>query len=446
MRFGISALGLTTILFGGYGIVLNVQDPAKKITESEIKTFINSYSGVDECQSLNEIHINHLEYFDFIGDGQQEAVVIASTCMTGTAGPDIHAVYRRDAEGKIVELPFLDHHGDPPLPNGKGWRAWIFGNANYALTVESGKLMLRWGDTSHRENPVVAWYKWDGKKFVFDRMKVEGPFPTSYDCAKATLELDLAICYSPSVAALDVQLGQAYRAALQRLPEDKKQELQGQQRRWIARREKECGDIYKFWVECLTDLYTQRIAELQPEFPAHPASSNGTPSAAASNLPRNINWLKDLSDNETFLAAKLSAAERKEIIDQVEKTSFDVPDSWESELRVRRVSLGEAEGLILRGTKLLCGGTGNCETWVFRRSQGNWFNLFAQEAPVVSGVAFEQEATGGIKNLLVSANSSAARESRVLFRFDGKFYRQSECFDISLNGSTPEGVEKVPCK
>ena len=130
----------------------------------------------------------------------------------------------------------------------------------------------------------------------------------------------------------------------------------------------------------------------------------------------------------------------------MEKTSFDVPDSWESELRVRRVSLGEAEGLILRGTKLLCGGTGNCETWVFRRSQGNWFNLFAQEAPVVSGVAFEQEATGGIKNLLVSANSSAARESRVLFRFDGKFYRQSECFDISLNGSTPEGVEKVPCK
>jgi hypothetical protein len=192
--------------------------------------------------------------------------------------------------------------------------------------------------------------------------------------------------------------------------------------------------------------FGESIKQDYPEFAARLMGPGEMASSQASSLPKKIHWLKDLGDNETFLAAKLTAAERKQIIDQVEKTSFDVPDSWESELRVRRVSLGEPDGLVIRGTQMLCGGTGNCETWIFRRSQGNWFNLFEQEAPIVSGFGFEQEATGGIKNLFVSANSSAAKESRILFKFDGNFYRQSECYEVSVNGAAPEKIKKVPCK
>jgi len=263
MGFRVQVLGLTTILFGGYGIVLHVQQQAsaRKITEAEIKGAINSRSDVEECEGLHQIHIDHLEYHDFIADGQQEAVVIASTCMTGTAGPDIHAVYKRDADGKVVELPFRHAEGDPFF-NRNGWKIPVFGNANYGLTVENGELVARWRDSSDREAPLVVWYKWDGKEFVTDHMKVDGPFPTSYDCAKATKELDRAICYSPNVAALDVELGRAYRAVLKQLPPDKKPELQGQQREWLAQREKECT-IYKWWVDCLKDLYTKRIAELK---------------------------------------------------------------------------------------------------------------------------------------------------------------------------------------
>jgi hypothetical protein len=55
--------------------------------------------------------------------------------------------------------------------------------------------------------------------------------------------------------------GQAYRARLQQLPPDKKRKLQGEQREWLARRAKECI-IYKWWVDCLQELYTKRIAEL----------------------------------------------------------------------------------------------------------------------------------------------------------------------------------------
>jgi uncharacterized protein YecT (DUF1311 family) len=256
-------LGLITILLGGYGIGLNAQqlEPPKKITEAEIKSAINSGSDVDACESLDQIYVDHLEYHDFIGDGQQEAVVIASTCMTGTAGPDIHAVYARAWDGRVVELPF-DRAEGTPFFNRSGRKLPVFGNANYGLAVERGELVARWSDSSDRQAPLVVWYKWDGKKFFMDHMKVDGPFTTSYDCATATKELDRAICYSPGVAALDVQLGQAYRTALQQLPSDKKQELHAQQREWLARREKECT-IYKWWVDCLKALYTKRIAELK---------------------------------------------------------------------------------------------------------------------------------------------------------------------------------------
>lgn len=254
------------------------QQPAKKITEGEIKSFINSGFGggsEDVCESLDQIYLSHLEYYDFTGDSQPQAIVVASTCMTGTAGPDVHVVYKRGADGKLVELPFLNAKGDPPAPeisahsassnapvnNGEGVEIPLFGNRNYTLTVENGMLVAHFGDTSDREEPVVIWYKWDGAKFVVDHKKVQGPFPTSYDCAKATKEMDRAICYSPSVAALDVQLGQVYKAALKKLPAEKKQ-LQTQQREWLINREKQCT-IYKWWVECLQESYTKRLAELK---------------------------------------------------------------------------------------------------------------------------------------------------------------------------------------
>ncbi|HEY2469042.1 MAG TPA: lysozyme inhibitor LprI family protein [Terracidiphilus sp.] len=257
MRLGLSILCVTTLI-GAYATALAAtQKPARKITENQIKAFINSRSKEYECSSLDQIQIDHLEYFDFMGDGNQEAIVVASTCMTGTAGPDIHAVYARNPEGKLIELPFLDASGDPPPSE----QIPVFGNPNYELTVENGELVATWIDASDREDPVIARYKWEGKRFALDRMDVKGPYPTSYDCAKAARELDRAICYSPGVAALDLQLGEAYRRLLQRLPPDKKQQLQSQQRAWLAEREKQCV-LYKWWVDCLTDMYSKRMVDL----------------------------------------------------------------------------------------------------------------------------------------------------------------------------------------
>jgi len=192
--------------------------------------------------------------------------------------------------------------------------------------------------------------------------------------------------------------------------------------------------------------FAESIKKDYPDFAARLLSLSGVATAPARSSTQRIDWLKDLRANETFVAAKLTAAEQKQIVDQVENTSFDAPDSWETELRVRRVSLGESDGLIVRGTRLLCGGTGNCETWVFRRSPVKWLNMFEEKAPIVSGFGFEQEASEGIKNFLVSANGSAAKESRRLFKFDGKVYRQSQCYEVSIDYPAAEKIEKVSCK
>lgn len=231
------------------------RNAAPEITSAEIKQVINEYS---DCDSLDQIAIDHLEYFDLFGDARKEAIVVASTCMTGTAGPDVHAVYERDADGKVVEhsLDQVD-----PVKGGSAVKLPVFGNPNYGIAVENGQLVARWMDTSERENPLIIWYKWNGKQFEMDHMKVEGPFTTSYDCGKARKEMDSAICYSPKIAALDLRLGQAYRTALRQATSDQKTTLQNDQREWLTEREKQCV-IYKWWVDCLTDMYTKRIDRL----------------------------------------------------------------------------------------------------------------------------------------------------------------------------------------
>ena len=67
-----------------------------------------------------------------------------------------------------------------------------------------------------------------------------------------------------------------------------------------------------------------------------------------------------LGPKDTFAAARLSAKEIHEIVEGVEPSAYDTPDSWNKELRVRRVDLGGSPGIVVQGSKLLCGGTGNC--------------------------------------------------------------------------------------
>ena len=152
--------------------------------------------------------------------------------------------------------------------------------------------------------------------------------------------------------------------------------------------------------------------------------------------------MDSLKASETLQAAKLSSPEIKQICEQLETPSFDVPDSWEKELRGRRVSLGNEEGLVIQGTELLCGGTGNCQTWVLGRSSGKWLTMFKDQAPIASAFGFQPETHSGHKNFVVAANSSADAENYIIYHFDGQFYRQARCYLVRK----AQQAERVPCK
>jgi hypothetical protein len=156
-------------------------------------------------------------------------------------------------------------------------------------------------------------------------------------------------------------------------------------------------------------------------------------------LQPSIQWLPPLRNEEDFAAARLTAAERHSIVEQLEASSFDVPDDWAREVRVRRIDVDGVEDLLIRGTDLLCGATGNCQTWVFRHEANReWRNGFASQAPMATSVGFDGAAA--IKDIVLTANRSADAATWTRYRFDGRYYRAEACVDVA------GGVQRaVPC-
>jgi uncharacterized protein len=65
-----------------------------------------------------------------------------------------------------------------------------------------------------------------------------------------------------TLADLDVELAQTYKAYRAGLEPAAREAAVQEQREWLKQRDVHCV-IYKFWVECLEERYKARIAELQ---------------------------------------------------------------------------------------------------------------------------------------------------------------------------------------
>jgi hypothetical protein len=132
--------------------------------EEALKTWIAKKHNTSACHfpggKTEQVYLNHTEYFDFTNDGKAEVVVVASTCWTGTAGPDVHSVLSAKGERDFVELEI-------PEPDKKRFAAAkMEGNRNYQLRTESGLLVATWRDESgRRDSPLIVKYKWNGKVF-----------------------------------------------------------------------------------------------------------------------------------------------------------------------------------------------------------------------------------------------------------------------------------------
>lgn len=128
---------------------------------------------------------------------------------------------------------------------------------------------------------------------------------------------------------------------------------------------------------------------------------------------------------ETLESARLTTAERHDVISVVEASAFDTPDSWNAELRLERVDLGTSRGLVVTGTSLLCGATGNCQIFVLRQLGGRWVSLFRpRQAPIVETFHFDIHRSQGIRDLIVRTNAGGAPAPEIRYQFDGHVYRK----------------------
>ena len=253
-----SILGIVLV----FASTLGAQQPAHKqsdeIEQDELSVYLTKQF---ECEP-DQIYFWSVDQYDFLGKGYDQAVVVASTCMTGTAGADVHSVFTRDEKGDLKELEF-----EKPEASDQPRHQVLFGNSNSGFTIENGLLVESYHDTSDRDNPLVIKYKWDASKQMFVVVSVVAakPYRTSYDCDKAEKDGDetaQAICYVETLADLDVELAKLYKTYLARLNAESRKKAVAEQRAWLKQRNKDCI-IYKGWVYCLTESYNKRIAELK---------------------------------------------------------------------------------------------------------------------------------------------------------------------------------------
>lgn len=226
---------------------------AKPIEKPEVSDWFNKKY---DCPADRTLYLYSFNKFDFQGAGTDQAIVVAMSCEGGTGGPDIHSVISRNSDGDLEELTIPD--ADSKTYDN------LFGNRNYKLAAENGLLVATFSDDSSRDNtPLIIKYKWSGKQFVIAAIEKTGIYPTSYNCRANTLtEVENAICHVDSLAALDVQLNTLYKSLLAKLTRPEQQALRNQQRQWLASRDKTCS-IYKGWIDCLSNYYQKRIAELE---------------------------------------------------------------------------------------------------------------------------------------------------------------------------------------
>ncbi|MCM2282647.1 MAG: hypothetical protein NDI61_12460 [Bdellovibrionaceae bacterium] len=118
-------------------------------------------SDMSRVQLDSAPEMKSISYEKISGLNTLAALVVGSTCGTGTAGPDIHSVYVLENR-KLKELPRDDHHGKW---NGVDYFKRLEGNKNFEFTVADGLLQEiwygKWGPDT-----VTLTFNWNGKKFV----------------------------------------------------------------------------------------------------------------------------------------------------------------------------------------------------------------------------------------------------------------------------------------
>ncbi|HEY4496802.1 MAG TPA: type II secretion system protein [Candidatus Paceibacterota bacterium] len=118
------------------------------------------------------VDIDSIEYSDLTNDGIPEAIVRASSCLSGTAGPDINNVYKLSISGDPINIKINR------VPGEIYDQVWAGYEGHFSYNSENGKLIANfpiYKDGDSNCCPQGGWrkiyYKWDGSGFIFDRFE-----------------------------------------------------------------------------------------------------------------------------------------------------------------------------------------------------------------------------------------------------------------------------------
>lgn len=218
------------------------------------------------------VDLSKLDFHDFDRDGREEAILIGSTCHTGTAGDDIHAVYTSGPNGLPVELP-LDERDrgaavrGEPLPTEldgvmlRGLPLPLIGNRNFDLFVEGDLLCAEHHDGSEAEPPLSRCFRFENGRFVLKELRYSPVYETGFDCRKARTDREILTCRSERLARLDLELNRIYLERIADLDASERELVIDEQLRWLH--DIDNWGCHKFCNDQLVDQYVDRIEELE---------------------------------------------------------------------------------------------------------------------------------------------------------------------------------------
>ena len=254
------------LLFPCTGIFAGTQsDSGKTSPDTEnIRAFdIQAYLSAKSVECLDndssyKVAMLSLEYSDLTGDGKEEAVVTAQTCMMGNGGPDIHSVFYLGVSNAIKEYP-VDFMPDKSTVI-KGIPLPLIGNRNYYLRIKDSLLCAEYWDGSGREHPLRQYFKFDNGSFVVAREEYGTTYPTSFDCAKAKSDREIVACSCDSIASMDIELNDVYQRVLSTVNPEERIRLKHEQQQWLRDfdKVKAYRSTYDF-----AERYRARISQLK---------------------------------------------------------------------------------------------------------------------------------------------------------------------------------------
>lgn len=87
-------------------------------------------------------------------------------------------------------------------------------------------------------------------------------FKTSFDCAKASSEIEKMICHVNDLASQDIELNSIYRSLIASLPQNDKNQLKKTQVDWLLDRNRKCSSLTNM-KDCLENSYQARFEVLE---------------------------------------------------------------------------------------------------------------------------------------------------------------------------------------